>query len=130
MTAAGIHQPHDDLLRLPFVRNGRIENGVADCLGIVLELARRRARAMQDPFERLADLAAAGKAPDSLFPPEWHEQPAGTQPIDDDVLLLPGGREVGVGYVLGGLVYSSHPDHGPYRLPLARLRWDAVWRRA
>lgn len=119
------HAQFDDLLQMPFRRNGRFGSGAIDCLGITLEMARRRGRWLADPWDRVHDLHAAGQAVDHLFSPGWHL--AGRPVLDDDVVLM-NGAELGAGYVYGGHVYSGSESHGVYRVPLQRVMVHQNWR--
>lgn len=119
------HAQFDDLLRLPFATGGRLEDGTIDCLGITLEIARRRGLVLEDPWQRVGDLHRNGMPVDHLFSPGWHRVHVAA--VDDDVALLVG-DELGVGYVLGGLLYTASMRRGPSRLPLSRHPVQELWR--
>lgn len=120
------HSQFDDLLALQFLAGGRFDDGAIDCLGVTLEMARRRVRPLEDPWHRLAVLHAQCLPPDHLFSPGWSRVEG--KPVDDDVLLLPCDGEMGAGYVLGDLLYSANRRHGVFRLPVARFRVHQLWR--
>lgn len=120
------HASFDDLLRLPFQRGGRIAEGAIDCLGVTLEMARRRGIPLDDPWDRLADLHRNGLPVDHLFSPGWHRVESGPA-VDDDVALLVG-DELGVGWVLDGLLYTASLRHGVHRAPLSRHSVQELWR--
>lgn len=119
------HAPFDDLLRIPFETGGRIEGGTIDCLGITLEMARRRGVPLQDPWQRVGDLHRNALPVDHLFSPGWHR--AEGTPCDDDVALLVG-DELGVGWVLGGMLYTASKKRGVHRLPITRHSIQELWR--
>lgn len=118
---------NEDLLSMQWRSGARGEGGRIDCLGVVIELARRRGRPLQDPWQRAGELQSAGLPVDHLFSPGWCK--VSGPPADDDVLLFGAGAgELGVGYVLGGHLWSASRRRGPFRLPLHRLHWDELWR--
>lgn len=122
-----LHAPFDDLLRLPFERGGRVEHGVADCLGITLEMARRNGRPLLDPWERLGQLFHSGQPVDHLFSPGWRSV-GRHKPMDHDVALLHSDAELAAGYVLGGLLYSASKRHGVFRIATDRIVIQELWR--
>lgn len=121
-----IHDQYDDLLRLPWERGGRFARGTADCLGVTLEMARRRGVGLIDPWDRVAELHILGRSVDHLFPPGWALVDGPAQ--DDDIALFSSAGELGAGYVLDSLIYSATARHGVFRAPLARFRVDQIWR--
>lgn len=124
------HSQYDDLLALPFVRGARAGSGGIDCLGVTLEMARRRlGPVLLDPWDRVSHLHLTGQPVDHLFSPGWTRVVDGN-PKDDDVVLLHSDAELAAGYVLGGLLYGASVRHGVYRADLSRFTVQQVWRYA
>lgn len=115
-----------DLMRLPYAENGRARDGAVDCVGVTLELARRRGLVLFDPWDRVSDLFALGLDVDHLFPPGWV---LAAPPLrDDDVVLLRDNDRLGAGYVLDGYIVTAVRGIGVLRLKASRVRPCQVWR--
>jgi cell wall-associated NlpC family hydrolase len=93
-----------DLVGVPWVAGGRDPRVGLDCLGLVLEAARRRGLPAEEPADALERVAQVQgwSIRDDDFPGDWRpvEPPYET----NDVLLLPGWPLAGenhLGYVAG-----------------------------
>jgi hypothetical protein len=120
-----------DVLRTPYVLGGR-EPGVGlDCLGTVIEIARRRNLCAPDPWRAILDAWGRGTLEARTgFPPCWQRQIDGEPIYDDDVLLFYGAHQW-CAIVIDGWLWSADEKVGTvYRVPVSRLpRWpNEVWR--
>lgn len=114
-----------ELLGTPFVEGGRRPGQSIDCLGVVLEMARRRGVRFPDPWDSVAASWRAGGDIGTGFPEGWRRLAAGEQLADDDVVLL---QQSGVGYVLDGYVWSAAKRVGCYCVRIDRVQPVEAWR--
>ncbi len=118
-----------DLLRIPYRFNSVDPARGLDCRGLALEITRRRGLPCEDPWTRVLRLWREGRAwPDGAWGDGWAR--ADPPLRDDDIVLIAGGREQGVGYVLFGMVWSTSPLTGVTSVPVDRWvgRVSQVWR--
>jgi len=121
-----------ELLATPFRLRGRTVGVGLDCLGVTLALASSRGVTdTPDPWRVVAESWARGELPPANgFPPGWQQVDAGA-PQDDDVALFTdkmSGAFVGVGYVLGGHIFTASASTGVYRAPAGRFTIAQLWR--
>lgn len=116
----------DDLIGTPFREGARIPGVEIDCLGVVLEMARRRAIDLPDPWQSVAAEWRRTRSIGSGFPVGWRRL-TNEVLMDDDVVLMSG---QGVGYVLDGYVWTASPNVGCCAIQLHRAsdRIEEAWR--
>jgi cell wall-associated NlpC family hydrolase len=117
--------PVDDLIGTPFVRGGRQPGVALDCLGLVLEVARRRGIPAVDPWDLLRSRWDAGdrEIGDKHFPVGWDQTCSEPQANDLLVMLDPrANTETHLAFVDSpGWVIQSTEVAGVVRTPLARV---------